>query len=226
MKLAELYRTLGRKISVADQIAAGLRDLILSGDLRPGDRIVESRIAKQLGAGQPTVREALPALEYQGLVVRKANQGCVVTKLTRKEVEQILRIRLELEPLAAELAAEHGSAERIQALLDLAREMHQAALRFDLERFYRCDLRFHETLWELSGNAFLSRLLSQIMAPLLAFLFIRNMRNRSQVDLAASARAHVEIAGKILIGDKQSARESAGEHFQMFASQHLGWFEE
>src|SRR6267378_1291827 len=109
IKLEELSESLGRKVSIADQIAEVLRNLIVGGDLNPGDRIVESRVAKQLGVGQPTVREALVALEHQGLVVRKTNQGCIVTSLTRGEISQILKIRGELEVLAVELAAENST---------------------------------------------------------------------------------------------------------------------
>ena len=92
--------------------------MIVAGDLKPGDRIVESRIARDIGVGQPTVREALVALEHQGLVVRKANQGCVVTSLTRAEICQLIRIRAELETLAVELAVETASDAEIGKLLN------------------------------------------------------------------------------------------------------------
>src|SRR5262249_26366973 len=92
IKLDALSETLGKKVSISDQIAEVLRDLIISGELKPADRIVESRVAKRLGVGQPTVREALVTLEHQGLVVRKTNQGCMVTSLTREEISQILLI--------------------------------------------------------------------------------------------------------------------------------------
>ena len=114
-KLGSLSESLGRKPSISDQIAEVLRNLIVSGDLNPGERIVESRVAKQLGVGQPTVREALVALEHQGLVVRKSNQGCVVTSLTRSEIADVLRIRGELEVLAVELAVELLAGEVIMS---------------------------------------------------------------------------------------------------------------
>ncbi|HWB85829.1 MAG TPA: GntR family transcriptional regulator [Bryobacteraceae bacterium] len=220
-KLEELSQSLGRKATISDQIASVIRGLIISGDLNPGDRIVESRVAKQLGVGQPTVREALVELEHQGLVVRKANQGCVVTTLTRAEIEQILRIRAELEVLAVELAVEFASDSDIQKLMAMTGFMKAAATARDVEDFFAHDLAFHEFLWKLSGNAFLPRLLSQLMTPLLAFLFIRNLRNNSQIDLAGSMQAHVQIVEGILTRNKQTARQIAEEKFQMFATQHL-----
>ena len=97
--------------------------MIIAGQLHPGERIVESRVARQLGVGQPTVREALVALEHQGLVVRKANQGCVVTTLTRAEICEILRIRAELEVLAVELAVENASDAGVRELIARARDL-------------------------------------------------------------------------------------------------------
>jgi DNA-binding GntR family transcriptional regulator len=219
-KLVRLSESLGRKTSISDQIAEVLRNLIVSGDLNPGERIIESKIAKQLGVGQPTVREALVALEHQGLVVRKSNQGCIVTELTRAEVVHILRIRSELEVLAVELAVENATDENVRALLAITDKMKAAARERDIEGFFAHDFRFHETLWRQSGNTFLPKLLAQLMLPLLAFLFIRNLRKNSTIDMNASAQAHVEIAQAILTRDKQVARRIALEKFRMFAEQH------
>src|SRR6266478_3203830 len=198
--------------------------MIVSGDLNPGDRIVESRVAKRLGVGQPTVPEALVALEHQGLVVRKTNQGCIVTNLTRDEISQILKIRGELEVLAVELSAEAATDAEIDQLLEICNDMRAAAEAKDVQGFFTHDFRFHDRLWRLSGNTFLPRLLSQLMLPLLAFLFIRNLRRNSHIDMVASANAHVEIANAIRCRDKVKARKIAEQKFQMFSDQHLNLY--
>jgi DNA-binding GntR family transcriptional regulator len=225
LKLEKLSASLGRKSSISDQIADVLRNLIISGELNPGDRIVESRVARQLGVGQPTVREALVALEHQGLVVRKANQGCVVTSLTAREVSQILRIRAELEVLAVELAVENATENDLKDLLGITIRMKSAAAKRDVKAFYEQDLHFHERLWTMSGDTFLPRLLEQLMLPLLAFLFIRNMRNHAHIDMMRSADAHVEIAEAIMSRDREHARRTAQEKLQTFASEHLDLYE-
>lgn len=205
-KLEALSSQLGRRAPVSTQIADSIRNMIVAGDLLPGDRIVESRIARQIGVGQPTVREALVALEYQGLVVRKANQGCVVTSLTRNEICQLVRIRAELETLAVELAVESGTDAEIQQLLEITELMKVAAFQKDTHQFFQLDFRFHETLWKLTGNSFLPRILEQTLGPLLAFLFIRNLRMNLQIDMVESAAAHVEVAQAILSRNKEHAR--------------------
>ena len=225
IRLEALSHSLGRRAPIADRIAESIRDMIVTGELNPGDRIVESRFARQIGVGQPTVREALVALEHQGLVVRKANQGCVVTTLTRAEICQILRIRAELETLAIELAIETAPDSDVKKLLAITDAMQRAADARGVHEFFSLDVRFHETLWRLSGSTLLPRLLAQALMPLLAFLFIRNLRRHLEIDMHDSAAAHVEIAQAILSRDKDAARRVAKEKFQMFADDHLQWFE-
>ena len=181
-------------------------------------------MAKQLGVGQPTVREALVTLEYQGLVVRKTNQGCIVTILTSEEISQILRVRGELEVLAVELSAEFATTADITELLEITRAMRAAGDEKDVNGFFSHDFRFHETLWKASGNIFLPRLLSQLMLPLMAFLFIRNLRHNSHIDMGASAEAHAELAKVILLRDKVKARTVAEQKFKMFSDQHLNLY--
>jgi DNA-binding GntR family transcriptional regulator len=223
-KLAELSHKLGRRTPVVEQIAGSIRAMIVAGDLKPGDRVVESRIARQIGVGQPTVREALVALEHQGLVVRKANQGCVVTVLTRAEISQILRVREQLEGMAIELAMEFAPDAEVRKLMDAAIEMQEAAAARDIERFFDCDVEFHEILWRLSGNFVLPKLLSQTLMPVLAFLFMRNLRDRSELQLSDAAAAHVEVAQAILKRDREAARQVAQQKFRLFADQHLSWY--
>jgi DNA-binding GntR family transcriptional regulator len=225
VKLEALSQRLGRRVPVADQIAESIRNMIVAGDLKPGDRIVESRIARDIGVGQPTVREALVALEHQGLVVRKANQGCVVTSLTRAEICQLIRIRAELETLAVELAVETASDAEIGKLQAITDSMKAAAAERVPQRFFELDMSFHQTLWGLSNNSFLPRLLEQTLAPLLAFLFIRNLRRNLDIDMMESAQAHVEITDAILTRDKTTARRVAQEKLMMFADQHLALYE-
>jgi DNA-binding GntR family transcriptional regulator len=216
-----LSRKLGAKTGLSNEIASTIRNLILGGELKPGDRIVESRVARQLGVGQPTVREALVELEHQGLVSRKANHGCFVTMFTQAEIADILRIRGELETLAVELAIENASDEAIHGLLDVAREMVELAQAGNAKLFHSRDQVFHEALWSCTGNSFLPRVLEQVMMPLLAFLFIRDVRHSGQIDLLQSAKAHLGIAESILSRDKANARRVAQAAFGMFSEQHL-----
>jgi DNA-binding GntR family transcriptional regulator len=225
IKLGELSQRLGRRAPMAEQIAGSIRSMIVAGDLEPGERIVESRIARKIGVGQPTVREALVALEHQGLVRRKANQGCVVTSLTRAEICQLIRVRAELETLAVELAVESATDPEIASLLQITDAMKIAAVARDPQGFFELDLSFHQALWSLSHNSFMPHLLEQALAPLLAFLFIRNLRRNLDIDMVESAQAHVDMVEAILTRNKGTARRVAQEKLMMFADQHLALYD-
>ena len=225
LKFGELSQQLGRRAPISEQIAGSIRKMIVAGDLQPGERIVESRIAREIGVGQPTVREALVALEHQGLVTRRANQGCIVTSLTRAEICQLIRVRAELETLAVELAVESATDDEISSLFSLTASMKDAAAARDPQQFFDHDLSFHQALWNLSHNSFLPRLLEQALAPLLAFLFIRNLRRNLHIDMMQSAQAHVEMVEAILTRNKTTARRVCQEKLTMFADQHLALYD-
>ena len=91
-------------ISKRDQVIRAMKDAILSGTIQPGTSIVESKIAQQLGAGVPLIREALIELEHQGFVQRTPYKGTTVIKLSPVDVRRIFGLRVELEALAIEWA--------------------------------------------------------------------------------------------------------------------------
>jgi DNA-binding GntR family transcriptional regulator len=224
LRIEKFSDSLKQKLPIPQQVAQFIHDLIVSGELAPGDRIIESRLASRLGIGHPTVREALVALEHQGLVVRRANQGCVVTTLTHKEVEQILQVRAQLEVLAVELVTDSNSPERIEELHTSCREMKETAQSGDVEEFYRKDLQWHSTLWRLSDNPYLAKSLSQLMIPLLAFCMLKNLKEPGLVDMNKSAEGHEAITAAIASGDKTKAAQVAREKFAGFGKEHLSGF--
>jgi len=204
----ELSYSLGRRVSVPDEVANFLRESILGGTLKPGERIVEGRIAKQLRIGYPTVREALKTLETEGLVRRQPNRGCSVTELTPEEVNQIFYLRVEWEPMAAALAVENREKWKSQQalLVDTFNEFKRAARRENLAEFLRADITFHKAIWRFSGNAFLERALSQVTAPQLAFAAIKVLSHPG-TSWASIVSAHQQMARAVLKGDKESARQ-------------------
>ncbi len=224
LRIEKFSDSLKQKLPIPQQVAQFIHDLIVSGELAPGDRIIESRLASRLGIGHPTVREALVALEHQGLVVRRANQGCVVTTLTHKEVVQILQVRAQLEVLAVELVTGANPPERIEELRTACREMKETAKRGDVEEYYRKDLHWHSTLWKLSDNPYLAKSLSQLMIPLLAFCMLKNLKEPGLIDMAKSAEGHEAITAAIASGDKAKAAQVAREKFAGFGKEHLSGF--
>ena len=91
-----------------------IRDMILSGRLSPGDRLIEERLTEELGISRPPLREALRLLEQEGLIETRPRRGAVVATLTDQDVFEILTLRSALERLAVELGMPVRVPERLQ----------------------------------------------------------------------------------------------------------------
>ena len=178
-------------VSKRDQVVASFKEAIHGGIIRPGDAIVESKVAQQLGAGIPLIREALIELEHQGYVQKVPYKGTTVTKLERPEVEQIFRLRDELETLAIDWAKERLTPEDIEYLRGITEKMKMAAQALDLDEFYENDLAFHRKIWEISGNKYLAESLERIVAPLFAFFVMKNRRERKSYLASAAKHEHI-----------------------------------
>jgi DNA-binding GntR family transcriptional regulator len=179
--------------SLPQRVAEVIREAILSGRLKPGDQIVESRLAKTLSVGQNAVREALQELQFQGFVVKVANKATYVTKLSGKDIADIYRLRIELEALAVEWARKAGrpTDEDRQALNALIEESAKAAKAKDLQAYAKADTEFHRYLWSMAENPYLQKALETSAVPLLSYVLIESGGN-SGLDLNALASEHRE----------------------------------
>jgi DNA-binding GntR family transcriptional regulator len=197
-------------ISKKTQVVAAIKEAILSGAIEPGEAIVESKIAQQLGAGIPLVREALIELEHLGYVQKTPYKGTIVTKLCPKDIERIFRLRVELEALAIEWAKENVTPADVEKLRGMIKRMEQAALALDLNQFYEADLALHRKIWTLSDNQYLIDALERIVVPLFAFFLMKTARERqSYVESVAMHAKIVEALPKMsAAGLRKLMRES------------------
>lgn len=179
--------------SLSTRISGRIRSAILTGLWQPGEQIVESRLAKELGVGQNAVREALQELEFQGLVTKVPNRGNFVTKLEIREIDQIFEFRVEFESVAIAWARQAGrpTIEDRRNLDTYLEIMKSGAENGNFATFSAGDRDFHCALWRLSGNAFLCKALETITMPQFAYIFVRSM-DETAMDLPAIVKQHRE----------------------------------
>ena len=139
---------------------------ILSGKYKPGDRLNESQIARELNISRIPVREALSQLQEQGLVQNRERRGMFVTNIGPQEVLQISSLRIVLETEALRLAQKRMTPEILAALEGLVDKMD--SWDGTLLEAAGLDLEFHRTLWKAAGNPYLERALNAVMVPLFA----------------------------------------------------------
>src|SRR5262245_50158621 len=122
--------------SLPAAVAERLREAILAGVLKPGERLIEQKLAGRFGIGQPTLREALKELDLQGFVRKVApNKGTYVTRLNQEDFRKILEVRMALEVVAIGKAANHWNGQISHELGSIVTRMEAAARKFDLATF-------------------------------------------------------------------------------------------
>lgn len=184
-----------------------LRRLVITGELAPGTRMVEDRLAARLGVSRNPVREALQALAGEGFVEILPRRGAVVAQLTPEQAEDLFDVRTALDPLAARLAArrrDHDGVERLREVLRLARRATDAQ-ELDLLAFYNTD--FHSLVVELSGNDYLGLLVAP-MARRVQWVFRTSAATRAP----HSWTEHEELLRAIVAGDEEDAEAVARAH--------------
>ena len=205
-----------RREVLKDRVSDLIRGAILKGQLEAGDRIVEMKLASDLGLGTTAVREALFELEAQGFVTRRTNKGTFVTKHTKEDVSEILTVRRELEGLAVQLLEQRATGDDVEFLRGIVGEMTKYASENDLESFYRADLEFHRTIWSLAGNRHLAKALDITVVPLFAFFIMKNPSD-SVAQLLESAEWHGRVVEAI--AKKNNARACMESALQFFNEQ-------
>ncbi len=176
-------------VSLKDRVINALKDAFFSGQLKPGEAIVERELARQMKVGTPVVREALISLQGQGFVRRITNTGTFVAQFTVDEVRQLYSLRVELEVLALQWARPRVTQADLRDLKRLVDDVVQAGESGNRREFLERDYAFHRHYWTLSGNAYLAETLDRLMAPLFAFVVLA-----SGAPLTASmAREHYQL---------------------------------
>jgi DNA-binding GntR family transcriptional regulator len=190
------------------QIANRIRKAILNGSLKPGERLVERKLASEFGASLTAVREAVIELETEGFITKRPNAFTYVTKLSIVEIEKVFALRKVLETYAIQEAARLATAEAISELEVSYLQMVDSARRHDLRAYIHEDLLWHETIWRMSDNEFVTAALRRIIVPLFTFTSIR-FHGGSSFDLLADAMSHMPLLEAVKAHDPAAAGAAA-----------------
>jgi DNA-binding GntR family transcriptional regulator len=207
-------------LSLSDRVINALKDAFFSGQLKPGDPIVERDLARQMKVGTPVVREALIALQGQGFVRRVTNTGTFVTQFTAEEVRQLYALRVELEILALQWARTRVTEADLAELSRQIAKVVEAGESGDRRKFLESDFAFHRQCWALSGNAYLAETLERLMAPLFTFVVLA-----SGAPLTADmGREHYDLINALQNPEESAFAEAARKRLSGIAARWLKAF--
>jgi len=155
--------------SLGQHIFSHLKEAILRGDISPGNRLVENRLAKVLGISRTPVREAFHKLEREGLIRLTPQGGYTVTGLTKEDIEDIFGIRSLLESYAARLAATNHKKDDLRLLEEKNGEAEECLDQNQLENLPKINTEFHTILYALSGRPKLIEMINNLQAQTYRF---------------------------------------------------------
>ena len=167
-------------LPLRDVVFNTLRQAILKGELKPGERLLEIALAERLGVSRTPVREAMRKLEQEGLVVMIPRRGAQVASITEKDLNDVLEVRIALENVAIEKACKLITEEELGRLWVAAKEFEKTKAEGNLVRLAEADVAFHEIIYQASDNKRLNQVLNNL----------REQMYRYRLEYVKDARTH------------------------------------
>jgi DNA-binding GntR family transcriptional regulator len=196
--------------NIAEQVTDELRAAIHSGELAPGERLVERKLADRLGVSHIPVREALTRLAEERLITREPRRGARVAQLSAQDLEEISSLRIVLEQFMAIRVQERWNEDSAARLGAIIQAMSDAAPG-DIDEVLRQDRLFHETLADLAEHRFLDELSGQLRGRITGFLHAANAA-LDPAEQEEHVRSHQQIVDAIASGDPDRAQAVIAEH--------------
>lgn len=184
-----------------------LREAILRGDYKPGERLPQKELTEQLDMSPTPIREALRILEAQGLLERVPYKGAYVAEVSPDESEEISVIRSALEGLATKMAVPNLTGDDIQDLERLTEEMEDAWRQMNIQRLRRSNYRFHSLIYQRAGSQRLSDMIISLW-PRFSTDTLWMIPGRAE----RSIQQHHALMDEIRDGDAEAAADMMADH--------------
>ena len=196
--------------SLEERVTSTLEEEILTGKLERGEALTEQGLSRRLGVSRTPIRAALHTLAEEGLISLVPNKGAVVVGVTREDLIDIYKIRMRLEGLASEAAAERISEDDLRQLRDAVELAEFYISKNDTEHLKSLDTEFHSIIYRASGNRMLNKTLSDLH---------RNITSYRKLSLTVPGRLLRSVAEHREIFEAIEARES--ERADRLTSEHI-----
>ncbi len=205
-------KTFSSTLSLTDEIVAIMRQRILKGEYRIGEKIKEKQILEEFQVSRTPIREAFKILEEEGLLEYKKNRGCFARGFTKRDVDDVYAVRKALETLAIEWACHRITPEHIEALKDQCDMMEFYASRQDGKHVMELNSEFHDIIYDAAGSRFMAQVLRSYKG------YIDQARKdilSEKVYMADILKEHRRILKALKEGDVEEAKKATEEHIDL-----------
>ena len=209
MKEPKFNVTMNEYLPLRDVVFNTLRQEILRGELKPGERLMEIQLANKLGVSRTPIREALRKLELEGLVNMVPRKGAEVADITEKSLRDVLEVRKALEELSVQLACEKITEEEIEELKRVAERFKDTLDDQDVTKIAEADVAFHDVIYTATDNQKLILLLNNLREQMYRYRVEYLKKEEAYPQLIAE---HEELIDNISKRNKEEATRIMCEH--------------
>lgn len=196
-------------LPLRDVVFKTLRQGILTGELKPGERLMEIHLANKLGVSRTPIREAIRKLELEGLVTMIPRRGAEVAQITEKSMKDVLEVRKVLDNLSVELACDRITEEEKEKLQNACKDFEEAVKTGDFSMIAKTDVAFHDIIVAATRNIRLSQMVNNLAEQMYRYRFeyIKDSSQHSRL-----VKEHEEICQGIINGDSGKALAAIEAH--------------
>lgn len=198
-------------LPLRDVVFNTLRQAILKGELKPGERLMEISLAEKLGVSRTPIREAIRKLELEGLVTMIPRRGAHVANITEKDLNDVLEVRIGMENMAIDKACALMKEEEFEELKRAAEHFSKILEEGDLTKLAEADVEFHEIIYRASDNRRLMQLLNNLREQIYRYRIEYLKDESTRVSLV---KEHGDIYMAIRARDAQRAKAITFNHIE------------
>lgn len=186
-----------------------LREAIIVGELKPGERLMEVQLAEKMGVSRTPVREAIRKLELEGLVEMYPRKGALVANLSVKDIMDVLEVRATLDGLASSLSAARITDEEIKELKHVQSQFMNYIDKDNLQGSIKKDVEFHDIIYRSSRNDKLLQIANNLREQIQRFrvIYLKDFSSTSEL-----VKEHTDILDAIIRQDTEASRDYAQRH--------------
>ena len=201
--------TMNEYLPLRDVVFQTLRQAILRGELKPGERLMEIQLANKLGVSRTPIREAIRKLELEGLVLMIPRKGAEVAEITEKNLRDVLEVRCALEELAVQLACDRIDKQGIRDLQQAAKNFESVLDSADITKIAEADVAFHDIIYMATDNKRLIQLLNNLREQMYRYRIEYLKKKEYYPRLLAE---HQDIIQAIANGERERATKITSQH--------------
>ena len=198
-------------LPLRDVVFNTLRQAILRGELKPGERLMEIQLANKLGVSRTPIREAIRKLELEGLVLMIPRKGAEVAEITEKNMRDVLEVRKALEELAVQLACDKITKEEIEEMKKAAEDFKKILKSKDITEIAEADVRFHDIIYMATDNQKLIQLLNNLREQMYRYR-VEYLKEGETRDVLV--KEHEELTKAIRERDVERAKQLSFQHIE------------